>query len=375
MEKINYSKKIPIKYHTDLCVVGGGPAGLTAAIAAARQGLTVFLAESHGFFGGAATTALVPAFMPFENGAEFFAGGLGREIYDRCVEKGFHFREGELGIILEPYKKILDDMVSAEKNIEFSFFTTLIDAVAEDGWVSHCVFAAKSGVFAVKAKVYVDGTGDGDLCAWAGAPYELGDSTEPLMPSTLCSLWAQVDWDDKNFYDTIRIEEAIQDGIFTQHDRHLPGMFRTGAPNMGGGNIGHSFGIDSTDEVSLTQGMLIGRAILPEYEKYYREYLGHGYKSSHIVASGSYLGVRESRRIMGDYVLTGEDFVNRARFHDEIGVFSYNIDIHPTNTNKERYDSFIKEHTTMRYKKGEFYGIPYRILLPQKLKNTFVAGR
>lgn len=374
---ISYTKDIPVKYDVDLCVVGGGPAGLTAAIAAARQGISVYMAESHGFFGGAATAAMVPAFMPFSNGGEFLAGGLGKEIFDRCLEQDFHYREhGAVGIVLEPYKKILDDMVQAEENIKFSFFTTLVDVKVENGTVKQCVFTAKSGLFAVSAKVFVDGTGDGDLCAWAGAPYELGGPNEPLMPSTLCSLWDDVNWSDKDFRDIEKMEEAIADGVFSQHDRHLPGMFRTGASSdIGGGNIGHSFGIDSTDEISLTEGMLVGRKILPEYEKYYREYLGRGFKNSKIIATAPYLGVRESRRIMGDYVLTGEDFFNRARFDDEIGVFSYPIDIHPTNATPGRYDEFVNEYFKQRYEAGEFYGIPHRILLPLKLENVYVAGR
>ena len=378
MKNINYGKEIPVRYQVDLCVAGGGPAGMTAAIAAARQGLSVYMAESHGFFGGAATAAMVPAFMPFSNGVDFLAAGLGKEIYDRCVEAGFYTYSsggGTLGIIVEPYKLICDEMVQAEKNIQFSFFTTLIDVVVKDGKVEQCIFTSKSGLFAVEAKMYVDGTGDGDLCAWAGAKYELGGPDDPLMPSTLCSLWSEVDWDNKDFSDAELLEEAIADGVFRQVDRHLPGMFRTGQRGIGGGNISHSFNIDATDEVSLTEGMLVGRRVMPDYVKYYNEYLKRGYETSQVVMTAPYLGVRESRRIMGDYVLTGDDFYKRARFEDEIGVFSYPLDIHPTSADPERVARFRKEHGQQRYEEGEFYGIPYRILLPLGLDNVYIAGR
>jgi len=229
-------------------------------------------------------------------------------------------------------------------------------------------------VFCARAKVYIDATGDGDLCAWAGAPFEIGGPASPPMPSTLCSLWAGIDWNDKAFADNEKLEDAFRDGVFTQEDRHLSGMWRVGE-ELGGGNIGHSFGVYSTDELSLTEGMLTGRRIMPEYERYYRDYLARGYANARVVMTGSYLGVRESRRIFGDYVLTGDDFDSRARFPDEIGVFSYPIDIHIAKPDKASFEAFHKSHTTRRYKDGEVYGIPYRVLLPKGLENVYVAGR
>ncbi|MFV0400866.1 MAG: FAD-dependent oxidoreductase [Oscillospiraceae bacterium] len=373
MKKISYQREIPEKYSADICIVGGGPAGVTAAVAAARQGCKVFLAEGAGCFGGAAVTALVPAFMPFDNGKDFLAGGLGREIYDRC-EKTVFPPGGGMGIHPEKYKRLMDSLVCGEENITFSFFTSLIGVEQEDDRVSHCIFAAKSGLFAVSAKVFIDCTGDGDLCAWAGAPFELGDSSGPPMPATLCSVWGDIDWNDKSFSDDEKLEQAIADGVFTQEDRHLPGMWRTGE-HQGGGNIGHSFGVDATDEVSLTQAMLAGRRILPEYERYYRKYLGRGYRNTSLAVTGSQLGIRASRRIQGDYVMTGEDFHSRARFADEIGVFSYPVDIHIANPSKEAYEEYHRKFVSMRYGPGEFYGIPYRSLLPKGLENVLVAGR
>ena len=382
MGKIFYSKEINEKYNVDICVAGGGPSGIAAAVAAARQGCSVFLAESQGFFGGLATTALVPAFMPFDNGVDFLAGGIGREIYDLCVENKFYLSGSTVGIHIEKYKFICDNLITREPNITYSFYTNLIDTVKSGGdgdkcdkdKIEYAVFNAKSGTFAVKAKIFIDCTGDGDLCVFGGNPYSMGDGDGKTMPSTLCTIWSGINWDDKKFSDEQGLERAFADKLFTQEDRHLPGMWRIGE-ELGGGNIGHCFGVDATDEVSLTKAMINGRKILPEYEKYYREYLGRGYKNAGVAISGSYLGVRESRRITGDYELSEADFINRASFDDEIGRFSYPIDIHIAKPDKESYEKFRKEHDTMRYKPGESYGIPYRILLPVKLSNVYVAGR
>jgi len=374
MGKIIYSKEIGEKYNVDVCVAGGGPSGIAAAVAAARHGCSVFLAESQGFFGGLATTALVPAFMPFDNGVDFLAGGIGREIYDLCVKNKFYLTGRTVGIHIEKYKLICDNLIVNEKNIKYSFFTNLIDAVKNGDKIEYAIFNAKSGTFAVKAKIFIDCTGDGDLCVFAGNPYNMGDENGAAMPSTLCTIWSGINWNDKNFSDSGELERAFKDKVFTQEDRHLSGMWRTGE-DLGGGNIGHCFDIDATDEVSLTKAMITGRKILPEYEKYYREYLSRGYKNATIVSSGSYLGVRESRRITGDYELSIEDFINRASFSDEIGRFSYPIDIHIADTDIESYEKFKIEYETMKYNKGESYGIPYRILLPKSLSNVYVAGR
>ena len=197
------------------------------------------------------------------------------------------------------------------------------------------------------------------------------------MPGTLCSLWAGIDWDrvGKSGLGTgnSRVEDAIDDGVFTLSDRHLPGMWRVGN-TLGGGNIGHTFGVDGTEEESLTRALIWGRKSLSEYEHYYKEYL-QGFEEMELVATGSLLGVRETRRILGDYVLNLEDFRRLAVFDDEIGRYSYPVDIHIARPDRESYDKFCREFSTLRLGKGESYGIPYRILTPKGLDNVFVAGR
>jgi hypothetical protein len=243
--------------------------------------------------------------------------------------------------------------------------TQMVDVIAADGKVEYVIFAAKSGMFAVKAKIYIDGTGDGDLCAWAGADFEKGDEDGRMMAGTLCSLWANINWDKVKKPDTRRLEDAFQDKVFTYEDRHLPGMWRVGE-TLGGGNIGHTFGVDATDERSLTKSLVWGRKSLAEYEKYYKEYLD-GYENMELAATGAQLGIRESRRIMGDYVMVLDDFMKRADFEDEIGRYSYPVDIHGSDASKESFAKFEKEYYNLRYEKGESYGIPYRILTPKGL--------
>jgi hypothetical protein len=143
---------------------------------------------------------------------------------------------------------------------------------------------------------------------------------------------------------------------------------------IGGGNIGHTFGVDGTDERSLTAALIWGRKSLLEYERYYKDYLA-GFGRMELVATGALLGLRESRRIMGDYVLCLDDFKKRAVFDDEIGRYSYPVDIHPMEPGAKDYARFLDEWQNLRYGQGESYGIPYRCLLPRGLSNVLVAGR
>jgi flavin-dependent dehydrogenase len=372
MACIMFQREIEVRHNVDVLVVGGGPAGIAAALTAARQGKKVFLAEAHSCLGGMGTAGMVPAFMLFSDGVNFLAAGVGEEVLNKMHEYGGKIEGWNLSIKAEALKRVYDDLL-LDAGVDFALHTQMVALDAADGKVNYVVFAAKSGMFAVKAKIYIDGTGDGDLAAWAGAKYEKGDADGRMMAGTLCSLWANIDWDRVQKPDTRRIEDAFKDKVFTYEDRHLPGMWRVGN-TLGGGNIGHTFGVDSTDEVSLTKALIWGRKSLVEYEKYYKEYLD-GYENMELVATGSLLGIRESRRIIGDYVMVLDDFLNRADFDDEIGRYAYPVDIHASDPSKESFSKFEKEHKSYRYKKGENYGIPYRILTPAGLDNVLVSGR
>jgi len=381
-QMIPFGRQVPVRHDVDIFVAGGGPAGLAAAVAAARQGRTVFLAEGQACFGGLGTAGMVPAFMPFGNGPHFLTGGIGREVLDRLLAAGGTGPKDDIAdnrrsvAIKVEYLKRVYDAMAREAGFQFTFHTQLIGVETDDGRMTAAVCSAKSGLFAVKAKIYVDGTGDGDLCAWAGAPFEKGDAEGTMMPGTLASLWANIDF-AAHTASGLKVHEqllrAIADGVFTHTDRHLPGFWIV-AENVGGGNIGHTFGVDGTDERSLTKALIWGRQSMLEYERFYKQYL-KGYERMVLVQTGAILGVRETRRIMGDYRMTLQDFRSRASFDDEIGRFSYPVDIHPLKPDAQSYEAFETEWKNLRYKDGESYGIPYRALVPKTLTNVLVAGR
>ena len=368
-----YNKEIPTKATVDVCVIGGGPTGVAAAITAARAGASVFLIESQGCFGGAGTSGLVTSFAPFTDGVNFMCGGIGKEVYDRIVAAGSEFNGRWVIYKPESLKKVYDEMVE-EAGVHFLFFTSLVDVVCQNGKVSAVIASCKSGLVAIKAKCFVDATGDGDLCAMAGAPYEKGDEKGLTMGATLCSLWMNIDW-TRCFWEQDReLERAFADGTLSQEDRHLPGLFKTGEQS-GLGNIGHVFGVDGTNEHDLTNAMIKGRKLLPEFVKYYNEYVGDAFEKAYPVATAATLGVRESRRITCDYVLNVDDYNKRSIFDDEIGRFYYAIDMHENAATKEAYEEFYELYTQHCYKDGETYGIPYRSITPLTLDNVWVGGR
>jgi len=375
-DTIRFKKDLNVRYRCDVLVVGGGPAGVAAALSAARQGRCVRLIEAHSCLGGMGTAGMVPAFSPFTDGINFVADGIGREILDSLRRAGGTFLPDGVSIRAEVLKRVYDDLLG-EAGVPFTFHTRLVGVTVDRGRVGEAICAGKSGLFAIRAGVFIDATGDGDVAAFAGAPYEQGDAEGHMMPGTLCSLWAGVNWSEVRKgglgRGNRRIEDALKDGVFTLEDRHLPGMWQV-SESLGGGNIGHTFDLDGTDEESLTAAYLWGRRSLLEHERYYKEYL-KGFERMELVATGALLGVRETRRIMGDYVLNVEDFKSRAVFEDEIGRYCYPVDIHIARPDKESYEKFQREISSMRLGKGESYGIPYRVLTPIGLGNLLVAGR
>ena len=373
-EIIQYNKELPVKVETDVFIAGGGPAGVSAAVAASEAGAKVFVAEASQSFGGAAVTMLVPAFMEFGNGTDFLAAGIGKRIFDYLAENAPESAKPYCppNIPVETLKLCYDSMME-ECGAQYCFNTQVIDVAVANGEIQHVICAGKGAIYAVKAKVYIDCTGDADLCAYAGAEFEQGGENGEVMGSTLCGLWTGIQWENVVSPDSRMLEQAFKDQVFSQNDLHLPGMWPI-AKGVGGSNTGHVFGVDGTDADSLTKGMVEARKRMQEYRRYYREYLS-GFENAELVCSAPQLGIRESRRVVCDYRLVLQDFLDQAVFPDEIGRYSYNIDIHANTVGLDDYELFEKEHTTYRYKVGESYGIPYRTLPVKGFSNLLTAGR
>jgi len=373
MNKISFNNEVEVRYQTDVFIAGGGPSGIAAGLVAARKGLKVMIVDMNSALGGAGTVGMVPCFMQFGDGENFLSEGIGREVLER-LEKA----EGTGGfrgkaIQTEVLKRVYDEMIQ-EAGIDVIFGVRIIGVRKEKNDITHVIVAAKSGMYAISAKVYIDGAGDGDLCAMAEVPFDIGDENGEMMPGTLCSLWTDIEWDKVDQRQSEMLDKAFEENMFTNEDYHLTGISRSGN-TYGGGNIGHAFGVNPLDEVSLTKAYISQRKVLTEYKNYYRKFL-NGFSKLDLVGTAAIMGIRESRRIKGDYTLCLDDFKKRAVFEDEIGRYCYPVDIHPTRPGVEGFKKFQSEYEgDLRYKKGESYGIPYRTLTPIGLDNTLMAGR
>jgi len=378
---VTYSRTIPIKHETDVFIAGGGPAGVAAAVAARSVGARVFLAEGHTCLGGMSTAGRVMVFMKWGDGARDLATGFGSRVRARLRKESRLKGANDL----EAFKRAYDAEMK-EAGADFRFYTQLVDVVAEGGEIQYVVCAAPSGVWAVKAKVYIDCTGNGDMAAWAGADCKKGDKNGKMMPGTLVSYWDGLDWDrwakekPEGFAGSGQsfgafLPEANRDKVLSVPDLHFSGIFRqTGG--LGLANMGHCFDVDGTDEDSLTKALVEGRKSMVEYERYLHEYLKRGMENARLIATGELLGIRETRRITGDYVLSLADYEARASFPDEIGRYAYPIDIHPSSADPAAMAEHVKQfNSKYRYKKGESYGIPYRILTAKGFTNLMMAGR
>lgn len=375
-------RTLPLDDTWDVIVAGGGPAGCTAAIASAREGAKTLLVEATGALGGMGTTGMVPAWCPFSDKKQMIYRGLAEKVFNACKSGMPHLKKDVLDwVAIDPewLKRVYDDMVSESgATVLFQTALTAVDA-SEDGAVGAVITSSKSGLTALKADVYIDCTGDADLCAWAGAECEQGDAKGELQPATHCFSFSNVDTYAYEHGGRPRHELAkriAQSGNYPLlRGSHLCNSLI--GPGTVGFNAGHLWDVDNTNPVSVSKALMTGRKLAAQFRDALKEHVPECFANAFLVATGSLMGIRETRRVIGDYVLTIEDYLERRTFPDEICRNSYPVDIHCAADEVEAHDRGDVRGMKRfeHYKPGESHGVPYRCLTPKGLKNVLVAGR
>lgn len=352
---------------TDVLVVGGGTAGIGAAMGAIQQGAKTFLIENCGFFGGVGTWGMGMQLNQMR------PKGLPRGIvHETLIEKLMTLgsQAGKFGLAakmdgnnallcnVEYLKVAILDMLDWA-GCTYLVHTQAVDAVVENNRVSGVVVATKRGPMNIRARVVIDCTGDADVAFFAGAETQI--ATGELSPSTLCYNTANVSPEDikkgseefvKNF------EKAKKEFplITTPHSIHPVGNSHFHYTNHGGTRDHGEF--DVTDPFKFTEAECLSRRQVLQNVEALRKYAGEGLKEIELVGAGPQIGVRESRRLLGEYILTEENALEGTRFDDAVAWRSGNLDI-----------------GQVRWSRMMIHDVPYRALLPVSVDGLLVAGR
>jgi hypothetical protein len=376
---ITLKKELNIDDQWDVIVVGGGPAGCAAAAAAAREGAKTLLIEGMGVLGGMGTAGMVPAWTPYSDGNRLIYQGIAERIWRESKKGVPHVPEAQthwVDINAEHLKVVYDNLLK-QYGVKVLFFTRLASVdMKDDNSINAIVVVNKAGLTAYKANVYIDCTGDGDLAAWAGAKYAVGDKDGDIQKPTFCFMVANVN--TKGFKHTEENPEIhpgnpkspIYKILETKEypliiDNHVCTQL-VGEETIQF-NMGHLEGVNPLDPTSISEAMARGRQQVIQELAALKRFLPKVYGNAYIVNTCNLLGVRETRRIEGDYTFTLEDWLARREFDDSIGRNINYIDIHK--------GSVMNDYKYPHYKKGESHGIPYRIMTPKGKNNLLVAGR
>jgi glycine/D-amino acid oxidase-like deaminating enzyme len=394
------ARKGQIAAEADVLVVGGGPAGLGAALGAADAGVDVILVERYGFLGGSATTALESCFMSFytpshehkpfkahllypqDHGpAQPVIAGVVSKFMNLLLDKGGAVPPSmDTGYITsfdpEIFKLAASELIdqAGVKFLLHAFASGVINTAGLEG----VILETKSGPLVIKAKVIVDCTGDGDIAALAGAPFQSGREGDGLtQPMSL--LFRMTGFNRDKFVDYVRNHPVQWNGVqglysliakaTAEGKLDLPRedilFFGTPYDNEVSVNSTRVSRVSGVDVWDMSYAEEEGRRQAHHIARFLKEYVP-GFENTIIIQTGTNIGVRETRRIMGEYVLTAADILEARKFEDVVARGSYPIDIHSPDG---------KGTVLRRLPRNEAYDIPLRCLIPRKVDNLLMAGR
>jgi hypothetical protein len=367
-------REVPLNTDADVIVCGAGPAGITAAITAARAGAKVRLFEAHGSLGGVWTSSLLGYLLDFDK------PGFNVELVRRLRERGAINGEGMNGLSYQPEEmKVLLEELCAAARVTMQLHTRVAAAHRDGRTLRTLVTESKSGRQAWRAPVFIDTTGDGDLGALAGCEFEIGrDKACPCQPMTMYALLV------------VKDVAAIADCIHGTGDggRHVgPRAFqdtlkRAGVtPSYGKaalfpiqGNLvllmaNHEYGINATDAAQVTTATLRARGELHAIVRGLRK-LGGAWDGVQIAATPEQIGIRDGRRIKGRYVMTKDDLIRGARQEDAVVRATFPVDIHALSAEENKTSPYGSGGV-----KAQPYDIPLRALIARDVDGLLMAGR
>jgi hypothetical protein len=371
------SREIPVAGEYDVIVVGGGPAGMGAAIASARNGMKTLIVEQFNCLGGVATAGGHAQMNTYtESGtSRRILGGIAYEIARKLCEMdvGAQIKPNSVYFEVEGLKLAWEQMAE-EAGVDLLYHTFFCETIMDGISAAGVIVQNKNGRQAFLAKRIIDCTGDGDAAASAGCRWEMGRQKDgKCQPVTLMFTIGGVDWEKvkawRTDYKMTEIwEEAQKNGDMRPFQKTIMGWWWTPSrPDWVGVNFTHIIYVDSTKAEDLTRATVEGRKQAYETIEVYRKYVP-GMENCYMVSTPNTVGIRESRRIMGEYVLTEDDLKAQKTFPDGICYNSFFVDIHCI-------DGPGMDPTVWNPPIGFKHQIPYRSLVPEKIDNILVAGR